>query len=512
MAIKTQIDRIKSAKESIKQALIDKGVAVGDERLDEYGALVEGISSGGNTEQLDSVAYYKKNRNKNYPYFPLPSEMDETQDTIYMLYDASSYMCCPVFNITFTECVCTIQKYMNKTLISEYVESVTSGTIKYLQFSEEDSDYLTYNYIVIKLQGNITAHNLNYQPKFNNVTYDKLSSGDLIEVSGKAPQCAMSVVRNVINNAYHQNLEYYSFLGTPPSNLNGMFYNCFSLKAVVEFETKNFTYAGSMFLGCRSLETIPQMDTSKVTNMSRMFYQCSSLKNIPQMDTSQVTDMSEMFYYCSSLKNIPQMDTSKVTNMSKIFYQCNSLKNIPQMDTSQATNMSEMFYDCYSLKTIPQLDTSQATNMSSMFHDCYSLKTIPQLDTSSATNIVKMFYNCYSLETIPQLDTSQAQTLISFCYYCNSLKTIQQLDANNATSLTSVFAGNYLLQKIKIINVKFSFDLSSAKMLLKESIIEVLNDLPTVTTTQKLTLGSTNLAKLTDDEKAIATNKGWTLA
>jgi hypothetical protein len=27
-----------------------------------------------------------------------------------------------------------------------------------------------------------------------------------------------------------------------------------------------------------------------------------------------------------------------------------------------------------------------------------------------------------------------------------------------------------------------------------------------------LTIGSTNLAKLTDTDKAIATNKGWTLA
>jgi hypothetical protein len=27
-----------------------------------------------------------------------------------------------------------------------------------------------------------------------------------------------------------------------------------------------------------------------------------------------------------------------------------------------------------------------------------------------------------------------------------------------------------------------------------------------------VTMGSTNLAKLTDEEKAIATNKGWTLA
>ena len=40
----------------------------------------------------------------------------------------------------------------------------------------------------------------------------------------------------------------------------------------------------------------------------------------------------------------------------------------------------------------------------------------------------------------------------------------------------------------------------------------VINGLQTVTTTQKLTLGTENLAKLTDDEKKVATDKGWTLA
>ena len=40
----------------------------------------------------------------------------------------------------------------------------------------------------------------------------------------------------------------------------------------------------------------------------------------------------------------------------------------------------------------------------------------------------------------------------------------------------------------------------------------IINGLQTVTTTQKLTLGETNLAKLTDAEKKIATDKGWTLA
>lgn len=40
----------------------------------------------------------------------------------------------------------------------------------------------------------------------------------------------------------------------------------------------------------------------------------------------------------------------------------------------------------------------------------------------------------------------------------------------------------------------------------------VINGLQTVDTTQTLTLGTTNLAKLTEEEMAIATEKGWTLA
>ena len=38
------------------------------------------------------------------------------------------------------------------------------------------------------------------------------------------------------------------------------------------------------------------------------------------------------------------------------------------------------------------------------------------------------------------------------------------------------------------------------------------NGLKPVTTTQTVTLGSTLLAKLTDEDKKIATDKGWTLA
>ena len=56
--------------------------------------------------------------------------------------------------------------------------------------------------------------------------------------------------------------------------------------------------------------------------------------------------------------------------------------------------------------------------------------------------------------------------------------------------------------------MKVSFNISSSTAFTKEALVEILNNLATVTTTQTLTMGATNLAKLTDEDKAIATNKG----
>ena len=60
--------------------------------------------------------------------------------------------------------------------------------------------------------------------------------------------------------------------------------------------------------------------------------------------------------------------------------------------------------------------------------------------------------------------------------------------------------------------LKVNLNLSSCPLLTKESILNVFNKAANVKSSSKtLTLGSTNLSKLTDAEKAIATNKGWVL-
>ena len=256
------------------------------------------------------------------------------------------------------------------------------------------------------------------------------------------------------------------------------------------FDTSNVTDMSDMFKECTSLISIPKINTSNVTNMYYMFGLCSSLTTIPQIDTSKVTNMYAMFLICRSLTTIPQIDTSNVESMSYMFKECTSLTTIPQIDTSKVTNMYDMFEGCSSLTSIPQIDTSKVTDMNYMFKGCSSLTSIPALDTSNVTRMSYMFNGCSSLISIPLLDTSKVNDMSSILSGCRSLK----------------YLGGF---KNLSISISSSF-LDQCPNLTVESLMNVINNLATVSR-GILRFGSTNLNKLTAEQKAIATNKGWTL-
>ena len=158
-------------------------------------------------------------------------------------------------------------------------------------------------------------------------------------------------------------------------------------------------------------------------------------------------------------------------------------------DTKNVTDMHSMFYECSSLATIPQLDTSKVTNMNSMFFVCSSLTTIPQLDTSNVTDMGSMFSICSSLTVIPQFDASKVTSMKSMFYICSSLTAIH------------------------MININANLDISSSTKFTREALVEIIGNLKAQTSgSKKLIMGSENLAKLTDEDKAVATGKGWTLA
>ena len=143
--------------------------------------------------------------------------------------------------------------------------------------------------------------------------------------------------------------------------------------------------------------------------------------------------------------------------------------------------------------------------------------TLPAGIGSSATNISNCFSNCMTLTSISLPEGfGQNATNTSNCFYaCVSLVSLV-LPAGfgqNATNTANCFYGCFALTDVTgSPNFKTSFTLSNCANLTHDSLMVFINGLQTVTTTQKLTLGSNLLGKLTDDEKKVATDKGWTLA
>ena len=180
-------------------------------------------------------------------------------------------------------------------------------------------------------------------------------------------------------------------------------------------------------------------------------------------DWENVTDCSDMFDYCQDLTLIPAMNTGNVTNMHNMFSSCSRLTSIPMLDTSKVTNMRNMFNYCSKLTSVPAMNTSNVTNMSYMFQFCSNLTSVPAMNTSNVTDMGSMFNHCSNIETI------------------------------------------------HMHGMKVSFNISASTKFTRDALVEILNNLATVTTSPTLTMGSTNLAKLTDADKAIATGKGWKL-
>lgn len=182
------------------------------------------------------------------------------------------------------------------------------------------------------------------------------------------------------------------------------------------------------------------------------------------------------------------------------------IKKIPLIHISNVPNMYGWFYDYSSLITIPQLNTSETTNMNNMFYNCKSLETIPQLDTSNVTGMNLMFYRCYSLTTVPKLNANKLIDVSNVFAYCSSLTDFGGFQ-NLGMAYNTTQSANYK---------DYTLTLNNCSWLTHDSLVNVLTNLYDIATkgcnAQQLILGSTNLKKLSAEEIAIATDKGWTVS
>ena len=262
-------------------------------------------------------------------------------------------------------------------------------------------------------------------------------------------------------------------------------------------------------------EQLEKLDTSNGTNFAGMFNYSPGLTTIPPLNTSKGTIFSSMFRDCTNLTSIPQLDTSKSTANDSMFYGCRNLTIVPPLNCENCDEFRYMFYNCSSLKTVELINTSKGTGFYNIFDGCTNLESVTQINLCKGTLLDYMFRNCSNLVSIPPLDTSSGTSFTGIFSGCTKLKTIELTYLKSASSM---FYNCVELQNLKItgeINVvNNSLDLASCTKLTAESLVNVLNALKSNTSYSKytITLGATNLAKLTASQKAIATNKNYTLA
>lgn len=235
----------------------------------------------------------------------------------------------------------------------------------------------------------------------------------------------------------------------------------------------------------------------------------NTIIKIPTIDFNGHNNISSYFENCTRLEKITMKNTASITHINSTFASCYKITKITFPEIPHIQQMNFAFSNCSSLTEIENINTDNCNFFSSTFASCSNLTTIPEINTSSGVNFGSMFYGCNKLTTIHKLNLGKAIRVDYIFYNCKNLTNLGGLE-DVGKSFTEK-RKNYSLYKI---------DLSACTLLTHESLMNVINNLYDLNLTydvanggtlyrQTLSLGSTNLAKLTAEEIAIATNKGW---
>lgn len=234
------------------------------------------------------------------------------------------------------------------------------------------------------------------------------------------------------------------------------------------------------------------VETSGV-DINEYFGDVGNYRVLTMNDTGFYVSTGSYNKICQNLTKLngPIRITNTVNNdQSYSFAYMPMIEEFPDITYIFGRNFSYFFYADIKLKKIPVINSENdglvsVTNLNSFCYGCKALIEVPLLRLDSATNIANMFNRCSSLTTLGGFQNlGKAYDTTS-----NENRNIYTLDLSYATNLT------------------------------EQSIINVLTNLYDIATKgvkpQTVTLGSTNLAKLTSEEgqQALQTaqSRGWNI-
>ena len=252
------------------------------------------------------------------------------------------------------------------------------------------------------------------------------------------------------------------------------------------------------------------------------YHKNSPETNLTQKEIDSYVFVAEGMFSNYNSQRIYAIDGKKliIVNPVKMFYYCKNLKSldISKFDTSAVTDMRSMFNSCSSLTSLDlsNWDTSNVTNLSFTFYNCSKLKEIDlsTLNLIKCDNISYAFGYCSGLlklrlPDIPKSSSSLIQMFNVACSKCNDFKFVNGGTFGNKSTSSSLTLSLVDIWRGSADAIATGHDKTNG--FFYEAFANSIGE-NTSGKTRTIKLYTTLYNSLTDEQKALLTDKGYTLS
>ena len=277
----------------------------------------------------------------------------------------------------------------------------------------------------------------------------------------------------------------------------------------VDFRRVNINKSQYFFEECDNLKYVPKLDLTGKLFMVGTFKDCTSLEKVEGFENGDnCNDLRHLFNGCSSLTISPDLSIP-ARKLGSVYNGCSKLQQLPYINLSE---VEEIDYFCSGCESLTSVDlsgwnTPNLKKCRGMLQICTNLQSVnlSGWNTSNVTDIYSLFYNDPKLVDVDLSgwDLSNVTDVgYMFGYYGNLYTLLHLKFGNNLKTRWKSYGSPKYLPNLTV-----------------ESLLSIIDGLydftgngETPSSSQgQIEFGTTNLNKLTDEQKAVAVNKGWTL-
>ena len=214
------------------------------------------------------------------------------------------------------------------------------------------------------------------------------------------------------------------------------------------------------------------------------------------------------------------LETKGITNLTNDMSFTDLVPKVLEIPSGEIKYMQDLFKN--------NLRYEEFEDMKDLLHNPFTMKSMFQGSTQFREIVLPKMKFRHNGETSIQYNYGTMQACFDGCTNLTKLD-MSEFDMSDVENLWYCFGDMSGLVDLKwgtnygkaftqgANNNNYMIDLSSHRNLTHDSLMSVINNVIDLTVEkpnqvpQKISLGSTNIAKLTSEEIAIATNKGWTV-